>query len=399
MTNQEGGVGLHEVEPREQVGAGTGNAFEFQYHQAAAGALEVLDDTKVACVYCEWHDDYVIESAGVSAYRFHQVKTRGGAQGPWRVNEFFGVRTRKGKSKSAVAAPIADADSIFGRLFDHVQKFGARCEHFVFVTDAGVTKEFTDLLDAVRSVSDSVALVGAPADSFNELVAVLPAAFPSIKSDHIFEFLRRLYVQDAFGKIANINDCRVLLGGRIYQMSEVDLTQSETQKIGAELVAVVREKSHRKLPELPASNSELRSSKGLVLEDVLRILSLSSEGYRELQVSGREGVVALSRLHRLCRRSKVSESVIPELCQLKTAWDAWWVRQRHVVNALDQISLKNSCASALKVHSDGHLSFDGLGQEASNLATKYSTILTSSEPLTKDLVFGLMLAVAVEAES
>ena len=53
---------VHEVMPREQAGARTWLLYEFQYHQAAADALDVLDDTKVACVYCEWHDDHVIEA-------------------------------------------------------------------------------------------------------------------------------------------------------------------------------------------------------------------------------------------------------------------------------------------------------------------------------------------------
>jgi hypothetical protein len=39
------------------AGAKTDEAFEFQFHQAAADALDVLDDEQVACVYCEWHDD------------------------------------------------------------------------------------------------------------------------------------------------------------------------------------------------------------------------------------------------------------------------------------------------------------------------------------------------------
>lgn len=401
---------LHQVEPREQVGAGTGNAFEFQYHQAAAGALEVLDDTKVACVYCEWHDDYVIESAGVAAYRFHQVKTRSASQGPWRLNEFFGIKRSTGKkpqnappsskkkAKSAPAAPTVSADSIFGRLHDHVLKFGARCEHFVFVTDAGVADNFTELLDAVRPLADFNALSGDPAGTFNALHAALPSAFPSITPSDVFSFLKRLHVQDAIGKLADLRDCRALLGGRIYQMSEVDLTQSETQKIGAELVAVVREKSHRKLPTLPTSTSELRLAKGLVLDDVLRVLSLSAAGYRELRASGREGVVALSRLHRLCKRSGVADALIPELCRLKTSWDAWWLRQRHAVNILDLLPLKNECADTLKVHADGRMTFDGLREQATALTGKYGSVLTSSEPLTKELVFGLMLAVAVEAE-
>jgi hypothetical protein len=401
---------LHQVEPREQVGAATGERYEFQYHQAAAGALEVLDDTKVACVYCEWHDDYVVESAGVAAYRFHQVKTRTASQGPWRLNEFFGIKRSTGrksqnappsskkKTKGTPAAPTVSADSIFGRLYDHVQKFGGRCEHFVFVTDAGVADNFTELLDAVRPLTDFSALSGDPAATFTVLRGALPLAFPSITPNEVFSFLQRLYVQEAVGKLADLKSCRTLLGGRIYELSEVDLTQSERQKIGDALVAVVREKSHRKLPTLPASTNELRLAKGLVLDDVLRVLSLSAAGYRELKSSGREGVVALSRLHRLCKRSGVADTLIPELCRLKTSWDAWWLRQRHNVNILDHVALKNECADAMRVHADGRMTFDGLRQEATALTTKYASVLTSSESLTRDLVFGLMLAVAVEAE-
>ena len=45
---------LHQVQPREQVGAQTGAQYEFQYHQAAAEALSLLEGLGVGCVYCEW---------------------------------------------------------------------------------------------------------------------------------------------------------------------------------------------------------------------------------------------------------------------------------------------------------------------------------------------------------
>lgn len=53
---------LHQIVPSEQVGAGTREKFEFQYHEAAADTLQVLDETQVACVHCDWHYDYVIET-------------------------------------------------------------------------------------------------------------------------------------------------------------------------------------------------------------------------------------------------------------------------------------------------------------------------------------------------
>jgi DNA-binding Xre family transcriptional regulator len=400
VTSREGSAPqLHEVEPREQVGAGTGEKYDFQYHEAAADALLVLDDTKVACVYCEWHDDYVIETAGVLSYRFNQVKTRSASQGPWTLNEFFGVKRAKGKKpKNGPPRASATTDSIFGRLLDHVTKFGDRCEWFVFVTDVGMSSDFETLLDDVRTAADQNGLAAGVADEFVKLHAALVTAFPKLNNEELFRFLKRLYVRPALGKLGDLKSCRTLIGGRIHELSEVDLTMSEAQKIAAELVGLVRDKSHRKLPSLPATNADLRATKGLVLEDVLRILSLSSAGYRELKATGRQSVVTLSRLHRLCKRCGVTDTLIPEFCRLKAAWDAWWIGQRHAVNQLDFIALKTACGDALQVHSAGQLHFNGLHAEAKALATKYGPVLTTTEPLNDQLVFGLMMALAAETE-
>lgn len=391
---------IHEVLPREQVGAVTGERYDFQYHQAAADVLLVLDDTKVACVYCEWHDDYVIEAAGVVSYRFHQVKTRTKSQGPWTLNEFFGIKPRRGpKPKNEPTAPAgATADSIFGRLLDHVTRFGDRCEGFVFVTDAGITTDFQSLLGSVAAAPTVAALTEDPAKAMTALHASLVAVFPTLTLDAFFDFVKRFSVKDAIGSLQDSGSCRILIGGRILEMSEVDLRMSEAQKIGAELVAMVRDKSHRVLPTLPATMTELRSMKGLVLDDVLRILSLSAAGYRDLKSGGRASVVELSRLHRLCRRSGVAESLIPDLCRLKTTWEAWWIAQRHVVNSLDQVALKKECADALRVHIDGKLDFNGLRDQAKALAAKYAAVLTSTEPIGDEQVFGLMMALAVETQ-
>jgi hypothetical protein len=395
-----GGGELHEVDPREQVGAPTGERYEFQYHQAAADALQVLDDTRVACIYCEWHDDYVIEAAGVVSYRFHQVKTRSASDGPWTTNAFFGIKRARGpKPKSGTPkTPSATEESIFGRLLDHVSKFGDRCECFVFVTDAGVSPDFESLLAAVRACASPPALSGASANEFAKLLAALRSAFPSLTDGDLFAFLSRFFVQQALGRLGDLKACRTLIGGRIYEASEVDLTMSEAQKIGSDLVAAVREKSQRVLPTRPTTTTELRAAKGLVLDDVLRVLSLSGAGYRELKSGGRDSVRALSRLHRLCKRSAVDDSLVPDLCRLKTSWEAWWISQRHGVNVLDQLALKKECADVLRIHSAGQLDFNGLRAQAHALAAKYGSVLTSTDPITDDLIFGLMLALAVEAE-
>lgn len=391
---------LHEEFPREQVGAPTGERFEFQYHQAAADALQVLDDTRVACVYCEWHDDYVIEAAGVASYRFHQVKTRSIKQGPWTVNEFFGIKRPRGRQpkKGPPKPGTADKSSIFSRLFDHVKRFGDRCEHFIFVTDNEASGDFESLLRAVDSATGPGGLTGDPLGGFNQLYAALITAFHSLTKDELFGFLKKLKFQSAMGKLADLKGCRILIAGRIREISEVDLKVSEAEKIGTDLVSTVRKKSHLVLKNLPTSTQELRDAKGLILDDVLKILSLSSAGYRELKVGGRISVVTLSRLHRLCKESGIDNALIPDLCRFKTSWDAWWIVERNNMNPLDQVALKQECANALRIHADGKLDFKGLHAEATALARKYVSTLTTSTPLTEELVFGQMLSLAVEAE-
>ena len=95
-----GAVRLGEIEPRERVGAQTGRKYEYQYERTARAALGLLaDGPNHVCVYCDWHDDYVIEIGDPpTRYEFHQVKGRKSSQGPWSFREFFGVSKTKAKT-------------------------------------------------------------------------------------------------------------------------------------------------------------------------------------------------------------------------------------------------------------------------------------------------------------
>src|SRR5258706_14415495 len=88
---------LGQIEPRERVGAQTGRKYEYQYERTARAALDLLvDRLKYVCVYCDWHDDYVIEVGGLpTRYVFHQVKGRQSSPGPWTFRDFFGVAQKK----------------------------------------------------------------------------------------------------------------------------------------------------------------------------------------------------------------------------------------------------------------------------------------------------------------
>ncbi len=381
---------LFQSEPREQVGAVTGARYEFQYHQAAYDALLVLDENQYVCIYCEWHDDYVFEEATIISYRFHQVKTRSPSEGPWSWKEFFGLKGRR-------APYTADATAIFPKMFDHTTRFGGRCARFVFVTNAAVASEFDALLTEAKNVTSHSQLAGESLRIFQDVVAVLPAAVPGLDEASFLSFLQRLHVQECVGKLHDQDVCRLEIGNRIRKLSEVDLRMSEALRIGESLVTVVRGKSQRVLKALPSTPADLRSEKALVLEDILKLLSLSATGYRALKETGLQTVVALSRLHRLCQRSGIDESHIPDWCQLKTGWDEWVIAERSTIDLADLLLLKKDCRDVLRIYVSDRKALDWLVNEASALAQRYATI-GATKPLTKSLVFGAILALAVEAE-
>lgn len=386
---------LHKVAPREQVGAQTGALYEYQYHQAAAEALTLVDNEHATCIYCEWHDDYVTESAAPCGYSFHQVKTRTKSQGPWTLSVFFGLGKKK---KGNAPRQVTNESSIFAHLWDHTQKFGNRCSRFIFVTDAGIEREFDAFLDATKSVSSPAELSSESAGTFNTLRQSLDPVFPNVTDSSLFTFLSRLHVQNGVGSVHDLPETKLLIANRILTASEVDLLVSEAKKIGADLVGAVRERSHRTLKILPTTSAELRLSKGLVIGDILNLLSLSVEGYEQLRKGGRESVRALSRLHRLCKRNGVDDSLIPDLCRYKTGWTGWWLNERDRLNGTDFIALKSECVEILKLHSMGNLPFDKLVEQAKGLADKYRGTLTSSNPLSPELVLGLIIELAVQAE-
>lgn len=168
--------------------------------------------------------------------------------------------------------------------------------------------------------------------------------------------------------------------------------------MGSDLISIVRSRSHRVLATLPASVEELRVLKALSISDVLRLLSLSEEGFRQLAEGAGVAVRTLSRLHRFCQRQSIPESLIPDFCSLKTLWSAWWLRHVDLINKLDFAVYKSACLAALRAHSDATLSLIDLGEEARVLATKYNAVFNPLEPLTGERVMGYIISLAVEAE-
>jgi hypothetical protein len=386
---------LFEIEPREQIGAQTGVLYEYQYHQAAAGALKLLDQSENALwIYCEWHDDYVIEGHTNDLYTFYQVKTRSG--GPWTVGEFFGLG--KLNNKTGIRALSTRQSCVFSNLWDHTHKFGVRCNGFIFLSDTSLDPELQSLLDECKTVDTSDQLSTDSQRLFQSILPPLAKRDRTVTAASLFVFMRKLRAEIGVGTVRNIDDAKLIIADRIISCSEVDLAWSEGRRIGNDLVAIVRSRSHLVLRDLPSTAQQLRSSKAISITDLLKLLSLSEAGYRMLNEGAGDAVKTLSRLHRFCQKRGIAEELIPQLCEFKTTWSSWWLRHSDLLNKTDFIVFKADCIQLLKVHSTGNMGLEELGRQAKVIAAKYNLVLNPIDPLTEECVFGFLISLAVDAE-
>jgi len=393
---------IFEVLPREQAGARTGAKYEFQYHQAAFDGLQLLDDSKAVCLYCEWHDDYAIETPVDANYRFHQVKTRAKADGQWKINAFFGIRSRPKKAKDPGGSKSDDKTgdgSIFLKMYDHINKFGKRCEAFVFVTDAGIDRDFQALRDAAVVAGSFEKLDSSSLKQMAKIQEHFAKSKPEITINVLFDFILRLEFKDAIGTEKDMDLASLELARKVLELSEVDLRVSESRKIVADLVSMVRKKSHSVLAMVPMNIEELRHTKGIMIHDVLNLLSLSSAGYRELRTGGRDSVVTLSRLQRYCREHGFGEDIVKKCCECKALWDEWYLRQQYFLDPLDLVPLTKECRNLLVLHQSEGFGLDRLVDEIKAITNKYETKITASEKLTSSHVMGLVLTLVTGASS
>jgi hypothetical protein len=171
-----GGPRLGQVEPRERAGAQTGRKYEYQYERTARAALDLLADTaKRVCVYCDWHDDYVVETDDTpTRYKFHQVKGRKSSQGPWTFNDFFGVLMKKAKQPSK--KPTVKLDAIAPRMVLHHKNFNDNCAGVAFVTNAGLDPALSEFLEAIGRSADAGGLPEDARIAFEHLARAYVAA-------------------------------------------------------------------------------------------------------------------------------------------------------------------------------------------------------------------------------
>lgn len=411
------------VLPREQAGPQTGRKYEVQYEEAALACLKLLEEGEATCVYCEWHDDFVIERHGaVETYAFHQVKTRTDTKGAWSVFEVLGVkkprqpkapRTPKRGAK-ATAAPESEAeaapaplrlelrkgDSIAYRMLDHYRKFVDACAIFVLVSETDVVVDpLLAVLKEAKSRTKPADLTAEAKILFDALLVAYRERDSTVTEVELWGLVSRLDFAHAEASEADPRVAVGLMGQMIHQLSEVDVSVTEQGRIAAALMKVVRERSHAVLKTLPAED-EVRSQKAVSLPEVIKLLPLSLDGYRRLKAGEGATVKTLSRLQRLCRDSRMDDRMIGSLCDLKVEWQAWRAR---VGDSLTQETLgvlRETGLALLTQLTSGLTSspFADLRTAADVEAKRLAGLARMPSSITGEVLMGLVFALAAESE-
>jgi hypothetical protein len=387
---------LGEVEPRERAGAQTGRKYEYQYERTARAALDLLaDGAAQVCVYCDWHDDYVLEVVDPdTSYVFHQVKGRKLSQGPWSFREFFGVPKRDTAKPSKIPAVVA-TNTVFPRMILHLSSFGKRCGGLAFVTNSGVDPALSTFLSELRSASCEAELPETSKYAFHNLARAYCASTPPLasSSEDLFTAFRCLAVHTERGQLEDPNAALLEIANVVEEFSEIELLQRQAKQIAREIVSGVRGKVSHASTVVPATEEQLRRDKGIVVAELLGILSLSVQAYEQLKAGeARDTVKTLSRLQRFCVKQNLQNFIVP-ICEFKAQWDVWRTIERHFLSRVDYMVLEEKARQLL---TEG-ITIQRMIPEAKDIAKQFAGM--TATPLTPEHVMGLVFSLAAQSEA
>lgn len=296
-----------------------------QFQAAAYAALEILSGKEVDRVYCDYHDDFVVRRtmAGVVEYHFFQVKTKGKANQQWDVDEVFAL-----KKKGALDTPEkleAIRNSIAGKLFLHTVEFGDQCREVTVLSNVHFKDEVHDVVADLSAGTSSKKYTRQLIEKFADIVSP-----DSPLSPVQVEAARRKL--SLLANVQHIGDTLEAFGiaahNAIWRHSEIELHQEEVERIARSLVTLVEEKSCAPISGLSKADIDLAT--GVGLEDLLQVLSISTQVYQVLLLGGDPAAVkAASILQRKLKEAGATESMIEAASRAKVSWDVWVRTARH----------------------------------------------------------------------
>ena len=195
----------------------------------------------------------------------------------------------------------------------HHQNFGDSCAGLAFVTNAGLDAGLSDFLQAIGNAPDIASL---PADvliAFQHVARGYAATTPPLASSEadLFTWLRGLAIHTDRGQLEDQDAALLELADVVVTYSEIELLQRQAKQISRDIISQVRRKVAHSTTVVPASDDQLRRDKGLVVTELLGVLSLSTQAYEQLKAGqGRDTVKTLSRLQRFCEKHGMTDHLV-----------------------------------------------------------------------------------------
>lgn len=333
---------FHDAPPRELGGRTALERFDCQIKSGVIACLEILNENEVQKVYCEFHDDVVVQRKlnDNLMYDFIQVKTRKNIGEPWGLNDLFGINTQKGGSLTAKTL----YESFIGKLLQHISKFGKECNSVVFQTNVALDNNISELKDCFRHGDLSNQWAQLLLNNYSEAFS---GKDQGINKDDIVESFKKLKFEEDVSYLKLVNSTyHSEVRSKIYEFSEIDLRHREAEEIIIKLEDLVFRKSKEPLESF--SYEEIEKITSIGIEDLLRVLAISNDAYLALKSGGDEKAIRnASIIQRTLEAAGVSQKSIAYCSECKIKWDAW-VRESHL-NFLDVEGIKGIIEKQLNV--------------------------------------------------
>lgn len=291
--------------------------------------------------------------------------------------------------------PAVSTDAVVPRMLLHHQNFGDSCAGLAFVTNAGLDPGLSSFLQAIDNASDIASLPAETRIAFQHIARGYAAKTPPLVSSEaeLFTWLRGLTAHTDRGQLEDQDAALLELANVVVNYSEIDLLHRQAKQIAREIVSQVRRKVAHSSTVVPASDEQLRRDKGLVVTEILSVLSLSTPAYEQLRAGqGRDAVKTLSRLQRFCQKRGMIDHLV-QICEFKALWDTWRTTERHFVRSADFMLLEKRAHDLLA----NGLTLEKAVAEAKDIAKQFSNV--TATPLTAEHVMGLIFSLAAQTEA
>ncbi|CUJ75474.1 Uncharacterised protein [Achromobacter xylosoxidans] len=364
-----------------------------QYQAAAYAALEILEGNGVDCVYCDYHDDFVVRRIvdGKTTYHFFQVKTKNKMNAQWDLKEIFALKKRGQKNDNDSLKAVQS--SFAGKLLMHGIIFNAECSEVTLLSNIYFHDDVVTVVDELRGKTPKSKHAKFLADNFSAIFSLEPAA----NDTHVADTLGKLSLRPSVGYISKERDVFAsATRTAIFNYSEIDLTFHETAELSNGLVDLVYRKSRTPLKGI--APHELPARIGVGLDDLLEVLSISRSAYDALlKGSDPKALKTASVLQRWLKGAGANDDMIEYASQQKVNWDIWLRSARHIYSPLDLHALLGLIDSLYDRWAQSGQGFTFLNDLLQGLDG--DTTVGKVEGLDREILFGAVCAVVVRRHS